>query len=76
MNAQRWTPDVIRSRDWSFRTLRRMARDCRDVAEGQAILEVFWRKVGEDPARHGRHCLPMLASCAWLTDRDHAEAGT
>jgi len=62
MSANRWTPEFIRSRDWTFAALRRMAHDCRDPAEGEAILEVFHRKVGRDPRRYANHCLPMLVS--------------
>lgn len=45
MSAVRWTPQLILSRDWSWSALRRMARDCTDLAEGEAILTAFWKKV-------------------------------
>lgn len=66
MSADRWTPAFIVSRDWSFAALRRMAQDCTDPLEGEAILTVFWRKVAMDPLRHEKQVFPMLLASTRL----------
>lgn len=77
MSARRWTPEFILSRDWSFAALRRMARDCRDPTEGEAVLAAFWRKVERGPQRHAGQILPMLvASVEIVTARGRARAVT
>ncbi len=68
MSAERWTPEYIRSRNWSFAALRKMARECRDLAEGEAILDAFWRKVERDPQRHAFQAFAMLPDCAHILE--------
>jgi hypothetical protein len=75
VSAMAWTPEFIRSRDWSFAVLRKLARECRDLAEGEAILEAFWRKVERDPQRHGRQTLPMLLDSVWILEARAAARG-
>ncbi len=56
MSATRLTPDLIRSQRWSFEALFRLAEDCRDPVEADAILRAFYAKKG-----HEKRILEMMA---------------
>ncbi len=76
MSAERFTPEYIRSRQWSFATLRKLARECQDLEEGEAILAVFWRKVERDPQRHAFQAFAMLVDCAHILEMRRASQAT
>lgn len=55
MSAVRLTPALIRRGPWSFEALFRLAEECRDPEEAQAILDAFRAKKG-----HERRMLQLL----------------